>query len=372
MLPSDWENTTLDYNLEKYNWPAWVLSVIQEVAPNVTDLETIHTVLSVPEIAKVQLHVQQAFGRREFMERFDAYAEEYGRPLLNGKNYLIKRNATLNVVTPNQATKARRLPFHQGVFYSNGRGQRTIWMALTRCEGTNSMYVMDLENSRRITREVIENKWSLAKFEEECVKYSSPVEIVPGQAHLFHQEHIHGNVNNTTGYTRMSIDWHLLIEGEEYWRRLPGGFFRLPGDYAQDEPHDYSGKTVVAYVSNNSEFDNGIPMYLQRAAIDGYTNKHKMSISSVQFENEFLHWLPILEDYILQKPDAIVLFSLHSLPDDAILAEKLLNLALDNNVELHFANEFFALRNSADLNKILTYKTFGVRKKGPFSWERGE
>ena len=30
-----WNNATLDYDLEKFNWPAWALSVIQEVAPQV-------------------------------------------------------------------------------------------------------------------------------------------------------------------------------------------------------------------------------------------------------------------------------------------------------------------------------------------------
>jgi hypothetical protein len=366
---SAWENKTLDYNLEKYPWNKWVLDIINEIRPDVKSLETIHEVVDVPELVKIQAYVQAAFGRKEFMQRFDSFAEEYAKNLISNKKYLIKRNATLNVVLPNQAKKARRLPFHQGIFYSNGRGQRTIWMALTKCEGTNSMWIMDTDNSQRITKTVIAEQWPLSKFEEECVKYSKPVEIIPGQAHLFHQEHIHGNVNNETGYTRMSIDWHILIEGEEYWRRQPGGFFRLPGDYAQDTPLDYTGKVVVAYTSNNTEFDSNIPMYIQRGTVDSYCAKHKINHTGVQFENEFLPWLPILQDYIFQKPDAIVLFSLHSLPDDAIIANKILNLALQNEVELHFANEFLSLKDRNDLEKILTYKNFGVKKKGPFSWE---
>ena len=42
----EWDNKAVTYDLEKYNWPAWALSVIQEVAPNVTELETIHEVLT--------------------------------------------------------------------------------------------------------------------------------------------------------------------------------------------------------------------------------------------------------------------------------------------------------------------------------------
>ena len=36
------------------------------------------------------------------------------------------------------------------------------------------------------------------------------------------QEHIHGNVNNDTDITRVSMDVRVLIEGEPYHRKLPG------------------------------------------------------------------------------------------------------------------------------------------------------
>ena len=32
-----WNNATLDYDLEKFNWPAWALSVSQDVAPQVKE-----------------------------------------------------------------------------------------------------------------------------------------------------------------------------------------------------------------------------------------------------------------------------------------------------------------------------------------------
>jgi hypothetical protein len=366
---NNWENKTLNYDLEQFNWPKWILETIQEIEPDVTDLTKIHEIISVDRIVKVQSHVQNAFSRREYAERFDAFAETYIKPLINNQPYLLKRQATLNLVMPDQEKLARRLPFHQGIFYSNGRGQRTIWMALTRCEGTNSMYIADLEPSRDLTRRVLEEKWNLAKFEEECLKVSRPVDIYPGQAHLFHQEHIHGNVNNTTGYTRMSIDWHVLLKDTEYGRRLPGGFFRLPGDYAQSEINDYTGKKFVAYTNNNTVFSSGIPIVYQRLDIDRYCEKNKISYNSVQFENEHLNWLPILQDYIMQRPDGIVLTSIYSLPDEDGCRDYIMNLALENRVELHFANELCTLKTRQDLLKIKNYLEWGVQSEGPHSWQ---
>lgn len=370
LYPNDnWENKTLNYNLNQFDWPKWVLETIQEIEPNVTDLTKIHEIISVDRIVKVQSHVQNAFGRKKYAEKFDAFAETYIKPLIGSCPYLLKRQATLNLVMPDQATLARRLPFHQGIFYSNGRGQRTIWMALTRCEGTNSMYIADLAPSRIITKKVLKEKWNLARFEEECLKVSRPVDIHPGQAHLFHQEHIHGNVNNTTGYTRMSIDWHVLPKGTEYGRRLPGGFFRLPGDHAQSEIKNYNGKTFVSYTNNNTAFSSGVPIVYQRLDIDRYCEKNKISYSSVQFENEYLDWLPILEDYIMQRPDGIVMASMYALPDNIERRDYIMNLALENKVELHFANELCTLQTDQDLLKIKTYLEWGVQSDGPQIWQ---
>ena len=51
-LQAHWDNKTLNYDLEKYNWPAWALGIIQEIAPQITELETLHSKLSPAEIEK--------------------------------------------------------------------------------------------------------------------------------------------------------------------------------------------------------------------------------------------------------------------------------------------------------------------------------
>lgn len=231
------------------------------------------------------------------------------------------------------------------------------------------MWMMDLDVSREVTKRVLDEKWSLQKFEDICIAESWPVTLVPGQAHLFMQEHIHGNVNNEEGYTRVSLDMRILIEGEEWGRRLPGGFFRLPGDYEVDETRDYTGKNFITYAGWNTTFSKYIPLPMQRGVIEPYCQKHKISYSDYHFENEHMDWLPGLEDDIKCKPDGIVLCSLFSLPDDVTRRNELLELALDNSVELHFANELCSLKSRDELEKIQTYLNFAVPKKGPYVWE---
>ena len=364
-----WDNKTLDYDLKQFNWPAWALEVIQEVAPQVRELETLHQVLTPPEIVRVSQHVQNACSRRDFMEKFDEFAASVVPQRIDNKRYMIQRQGTLRVVIPNQAKVGRRLAFHQGIFVGNGRGCRTIWTPFTRAEKTNTMWMLDLDISREITKRVLAERWSLEKFEEESVKHAWPVTLDPGQSHLFFQEHIHGNVNNDEGYTRVSMDMRILIEGEEWGRRLPGGFMRLPGDYAVAEPRDYTGKSFITYAGWNSNFSKDIPLPMQRAIIEPYCVKNKIAYTSYEFENEHMDWQPGLEYYIKERPDGIVLCSMYSLTDDVNRRNEILELALDQGVELHFANELTALRTRDDLVRIQTYLDFAVQKSGPYVWE---
>ena len=50
---------------------------------------------------------------------------------------------------------------------------------------------------------------------------------------------------------------------------------------------------------------------------------------------------------------------MYSLTDDAKRRDELLNLAVENNVELHFANELCSIREHKDIKhieKVLEYK----------------
>jgi hypothetical protein len=75
-------------------------------------------------------------------------------------------------------------------------------------------------------------------------------------------------------------------------------------------------------------------------------------------DNIDLTWFPALRSYIKQKPDGILMLSIFALPDKKEWRDEILNLALDNNVELHFANEYLILKTKDDLNLIQKYLEF--------------
>lgn len=370
MSLANWENQTLHYDLSRYPWPKWVLGLIQEIEPQVQDLSRFHDMVPPERITTVTGHVQKAFARREFAQRFDTFAEEYCQSLIDGQPYMIKRHPTLNVVVPDQQRLGRLLPFHQGVWYEDGRGQRTVWCALTPCFGSNSMWVIDRKNTQRLSWQTVSQQWSQQQFENECLLVAKPVDIQPGQCHLFHQEIMHGNINNDTGVTRMSIDWDLLVQGEEHGRRWPGGFFRLPGDHRQSTDQHYDTDIrYVQYTGFNTAYSAGIPTFYQRMAMDVYCAQRGLTVSAVQFENEYLTWMPILEKLIQDGVPGIIMASIHSLPDQPQRRTNLLQQALANGVCMHFVNEHIVLESQDDIDLIEIYRGFAVKTQGPHIWE---
>lgn len=354
----EWDNKTLNYDTTIFKFREWSISVIQEVKPEVTELETLHLQVTPEELSQIRKHFHKSSTRKDFMRMVDDFMSKYISQRICDKRYLIQRYPTLRIVEPNQAKKSRRLAFHQGIWVGNGKGLRTVWMPFTKCYESNSMQMLPLGISRKITKQCIRNRWSLEKFEEESLKHSFPVTLNYGQCHLFFQEHIHGNVNNETDITRVSMDIRVLIEGEPYHRRLPGGYLRFPGDYRSDISEDNTGRYFITYDCWSSKYTKNIPLPMQRDVIDFYCEKNKISYSDSQFENEYLDWCPSLQHFIRQKPEGIVLLSIFSLPDKKEWRDNILNLALENKVELHFANEYLVLRNKKDLKLIQSYLEF--------------
>jgi sporadic carbohydrate cluster protein (TIGR04323 family) len=351
-LDPRWDNQTYSYDLEKHNWPEYWLNVAKEKFPQIESLETVHKILTPDEILELGRHCQAKFDTVELQDKIDAYYSDAVPELIDVDDWMIQRFFTIRIVIPNQAKVGRLLAFHQGIWVGNGLGLRTIWTPFTKCYGNNSMQIMGWEESDRITKDAYINRWSYDRLQEECATHCWPVTLDPGQAHLFQQHHIHGNFNNDTDITRWSMDGRILPVGGHYHRKLPGGYFRFIGERPDTRTIDTS-KKWISYAGWNSEFSNPIPLPMQRGIINDYCKKNDIKINDYQFENEFLDWLPGLEKYITgYGVEGIVLCSIYCLPDDPFRRQSLLQLAVEHNVELHFANEVCSVRDLDDVKHI--------------------
>ena len=272
---------------------------------------------------------------------------------------MIQRQGTLRVVIPQQAKVGRRLAFHQGVFVGNGRGCRTIWTPLTVAEKTNTMWIMDLEKSREVTKKFLEEKWSLEKFEDVCIENSKPVTLKPGQSHLFFQEHLHGNVNNETGQTRLSFDVRVASKDVKFGRRRPGSYYRFPDvDTQLDKDKIDRDRIWIAFVSPNDPYIDQAPYFMIREYLLQWCKQ--LDIQPNEWSNEYhdCEWMPKFKDYIAKKNTGIVFASIYNFsisPEERIQCFK---EALQNNIQMLFCDENLLVRGEEDLELIQRYYKF--------------
>jgi sporadic carbohydrate cluster 2OG-Fe(II) oxygenase/sporadic carbohydrate cluster protein (TIGR04323 family) len=357
----EWNQTILKFDTLIYNFNVWALNIAKEICPDVEDLEKLHLQVNPQNLSKIKKEFHSKCTELYFMKMVDNFIEEYIPPLIGNKKYLIQRNPTLRIVEPNQTNNGRRLLFHKGTWVGNGSGLRTVWMPFTRSFDSNSMQMINFKTSNELSQKCVTHQWTLEKFESECVKNSFPVNLNYGECFLFFQDHLHGNTNNETEITRVSMDIRILIEGENYGKKLPGGYFRFPGDYRSNNEQDNSKKYFLTYDSWCSEYSKNIPAQMQNTYIDLYCKKNKIYPHDSLTDNIDLKWCPGLKSYIKQKPDGIVMLSIFSLPDDKETRDEILNLAIENKVELHFVNEYLILKDEMDLQLIKDYLNFSIK-----------
>ena len=99
-MVKNFNNDVLNYDLEKYNFPAWALGRVQNQYPDVESLETIHFHVPVKKLGALQRYVSDGCETLEFMEMLDDFLTENIAPLVDGKEFLIQRFGTLRVVIP--------------------------------------------------------------------------------------------------------------------------------------------------------------------------------------------------------------------------------------------------------------------------------
>jgi len=371
-IPQDFVGS---YDTAKLDFTTWTLDTIQQKWPNVSDLSTIHKVLSVKEIAQVARYVQDKTSKcTKYMSMLDKFFADNVAPLIEHTDYLVQRQPNLRVVIPGQEAHGQRVNFHCDALVGGGRGSMTAWIPLTDAYDSNSLYIADLDPSRDLVSKFIENRWPAKKFDEECYKLSKNKCLSPGEFLLFDQERVHGSINNTTQKTRFSFDARFLIRGHETFQRVPGGYFRLPGDYSQRKQIDKNSNLLV-YLNRSTAFTKHIPFGMQRAFIDSYSRKFDLSDASVDFlpqqihEPLFIDWLPGLENFITKRFDGIIMLSIFALPEDQDRREFLCNFAIENNMKLFFANEELCIETTDDIQTVNEYYKYAVWQDGDFPWE---
>ena len=360
----NFDNDTLNYKLNNFNLPRWVTNVLTEKF-NLTSMDgliNLHLHLTPHQVKDAQAELYKSFLTKEFRAMVDQFCVDNITPLVQPTEYLVQTIPNLRIVLPNQESLHQKLQFHQGIWFGNGVGIRTIWIPVTKTLNTNSMYVVGLERSRDITQQTTSKQLSYEAFEQLSLKTARPVNLSPGQCHLFSQEHIHGNVDNIENITRISIDMRILLKGEPCGRKLPGGYFRginLDTDYDFESQHN-SNKNIT-YAGWNSEYTRYIPLHFQRELFAKYCKQKSIKVVENVMEFDTLDWCPCLDDFFKPGLNSVIMLSIYALPDNKIHRASIFNRALSMGITLHFVNEDIIFARVEDIDLIENYLTYSPK-----------
>ena len=348
-----WDNQVLTYNRTKFNWDEQVLEVVRELKPQLDSLEHIHLHFTSPELVTLRQRLEKFTNSREFSRQLDEFFYDYIRPLIDTDDYLIQKTSGIRLVVPDQEKLGRLLSFHTGYWtgYSNDMG--TVWTPLSQVFGSNTMQVLSWEDSAKLMNRIHSEKLSLDEIQQACIEKMRPVEIKVGQSWLFNQGHLHGNINNTTGISRVSFDARYALPHGNFGPRRPGGFFRLQNTHAElDQGKIQSGPWVV-FVDQNSEYIGNIPHYVVREFLMQTTKNLGITIN--EWSNEYwgCTWMPKLLDFVNKTTiKGLVLPSIHAFSGDIDLRLSMFRTAIANGQQLLFVDEQILITTMTELSQI--------------------
>lgn len=169
------------------------------------ELPELHTKLTISRVNAVRLatfkHLNAAPGQYDSV--LDKIAGSQLRAIL-GPDLLVQTKLNLSIQLPGD--EGSQLDLHSDCWAGDTPFQVNVWIPLTPCFASNSMFLLSEEKSIKCIRLVNENptldKNSLSLF----VVESDFLKLSKGKAIIFNPGLIHGNVPNKTSQTRVSIN----------------------------------------------------------------------------------------------------------------------------------------------------------------------
>jgi sporadic carbohydrate cluster 2OG-Fe(II) oxygenase/sporadic carbohydrate cluster protein (TIGR04323 family) len=374
-LQNYWNGNVVDYDDSKYNFSAWILDQVNKLGYELDDLTRLHEVVPDKDVFVLTKNLCAATNS----PKFTRMVHNYVRDVVVPKGDLefpvaVQRYVNVRIMLPNKPSSI--FPFHTGILYGHGPASRSLWMPMTDVTpddmSTASMQIIDIDESRDLIKTAVEERYDVDTMTEVFGKNSYPLKACSGKAVFFSQENIHGNFVNTTGKTRVSMDFRVAEGrfGNLLARKIAGGYFKIiPNTEAEEDSwskkseasrsRDFdNGKRNILYIHNATKATRYVPVHLQRLMIYDYAKTNDMNYQFEYFDLEDMTHLPTLQYVIKQLECNPVLYSVYCLPEDPEFRKELEAAVLERGLIMHFVNENMVMANQHDVDEIETLLAF--------------
>jgi sporadic carbohydrate cluster 2OG-Fe(II) oxygenase len=169
------------------------------------ELIFIHKNIDKSELNEKRLSVFKKLNNIKDWEKKLYLAYKYYIDLLLGSDLSIQLKLNPSIQMPNDETSI--LEMHTDSLSGQSYFECVFWTPLTQAYESNSMFIFDLVNTKRIVSDI-------AKYERNGMeylfnlnqKYAKFIDIKPGNGIIFSSTLLHGNILNTTNTTRFSVN----------------------------------------------------------------------------------------------------------------------------------------------------------------------
>jgi len=219
-----WDLDFIHYDAARYPFAAWLAEQIEVEGIACPSLDRLHEAMPVEAVAPLVRQLGRATQTPEFRQIYFAFVRDVLQPLV-GREVALQRFVNVRILVPDRPEMC--VPFHTDAWYGHGSDERNLWLPLVPVWGSNGLQVVDRETSEQLVGEAIRRRLRVDEMHATFLPASRPVTAGSGQALLFTPHHLHGALTNTTGRTRVSIDFRLAVAGGRLGRKLIGGYFSL-------------------------------------------------------------------------------------------------------------------------------------------------
>lgn len=373
-LQTTWNARVVEYDHDRFPFADWILDRIRQRGHPVDDLTEIHEKVGSTQVYKLTKDLCADTNLPEFRKIVNQFVRDEVVP--KGKlqtPVAVQRFLNVRIMLPSKPQSI--FPFHTGLLYSHGAASRSLWLPLTDVsadeDATASMQILDINTSRKLVQQAIEQQLSIDQMTEFFARDSWQCKAGPGKVVFFNQENVHGNFVNETGKTRVSIDFRLAEArfGDRLGRKIPGGYFEIIADTAEEEaavaarptPSLENGRANVIYLCNATKGVEGAPVHLQRYMVYDYCRKNDLNYEFELFELEDMKHLPTLSYIGDTLKSNVIMYSVFALPEDADFRREIIDRNLENGTMMHFVNEDMVIwdaHSRDDVEKLLQFAKY--------------
>ena len=299
-------------------------------------LDKLHEFIAPAEKANLLQSVYSLFRER-------AFQNDYDKLCLN----IIKRFNKLKTRYQSIPSVRIQLPgdisvdFHADMFYGHGDNILNYWMPITKVFDSNTMQIINEEDSKNLIAETKTLKESIRDFNQKCISVSKPLNIEYGEVYKFHSAQLHGTLTNKTDRTRVSIDFRM-VEGENSTGLKDKSFFIEKR--SDQSNHDAQIKRRAMLYFNREGKEELLPSqkYQQLSSIE-YCSEHDLIPVRLETELSGFDYYPALSHVIScskeEKFNDLVIYSKHNLPASWSYLNNFKKLCNSHGITVHFVLE---------------------------------